>query len=183
MLPPLFRPDIVQYAWVVPDLEAAARQWHATLGVGPFLINRDLKLSDARYRGRPGAPRFSTAVAQSGDVQIELIEQHDDTPSAYRDTVRQGVTGFHHVAFIEADFTAALSALTDQGHQVAADGRFGEMRYAYVDTSAALGCMIEIVEDKPAIRAFFEAVRKAAARWDGDPSTLLRELAPSAPPV
>ena len=179
MLPTPFRPDIIQYAWVVPDLEAAARQWHAALGVGPFLVNRNLKLTDPRYRGQPAAARFSTAVAQSGDVQIELIEQHDDAPSAYRDTVPKGASGFHHVAFIEADFAAAVARLTDQGHAVAADGRFGDMRYAYVDTSATLGCMVEIVEDKPAIRAFFEAVRKAAARWDGDPATLLRELTPA----
>ena len=173
-----FRPDIIQYAWVVPNLETAARHWHATLGVGPFLINRDLKLTNPRYRGQPGGPRFSTAVAQSGSVQIELIEQLDEAPSVYRERVAAGATGFHHVAFIAGDFPAALAALTDQGHAVAADGQFGDMRFAYVDTGPAIGCMTEIIEDKPAIRAFFDAIRKAAERWDGDPATLLRELAP-----
>ena len=179
MLPVPFRPAIIQYAWVVPELEAAARHWHATLGVGPFLINRDLKLTRPRYRGHPGGPRFSTAVAQSGDVQIELVEQLDDSPSAYRDLVAPGATGFHHVAFIAGDFAAALSGLTGQGHAIAADGLFGDMRDAYVDTSGAIGCMTEIIEDKPAIRAFFAAVRKTAERWDGDPATLLREMAPA----
>lgn len=171
---PGFRPDIIQFAWVVPDLETAARHWHRTLGVGPFLVNRELKVKDARHRGEPRPTRFSTGVAQSGDVQIELVEQLDDGPSAYRDTVASGATGFHHVAFIAADFDAALAHYAD--HAVAADGRFGEMRFAYVDTVAAIGHMVEIVEDKPAIRAFFGAVRKAAERWDGDPATLLREL-------
>src|SRR5690606_1168716 len=68
---------IIQYAWVVPNLEAGALQWHETLGIGPFLVNRDVTLTGARYRGTPGQARFSTALAQSGDVQIELIEQHD----------------------------------------------------------------------------------------------------------
>jgi len=172
------RPAIIQYAWVVPNLEEAARNWHATMGVGPFLINRDIQVAQARHRQAPTATRFSTAVAQSGDVQIELIEQLDDGPSVYRDTVPAGATGFHHIAFIDADFTAAVARLTDQGHEIAADGLFGEMRYAYVDTTASIGCMTEIVEDKPAIRAFFGAIRKAADRWDGDPATLLRELAP-----
>jgi hypothetical protein len=36
--------------------------------------------------------------------------------------------------------------------------------------------MIEIIEDKPAIRAFFAAIRKSSERWDHDPATLLREL-------
>jgi hypothetical protein len=171
-----FQPRIIQYAWVVPDLAEAARRWHAATGIGPFLVNRDLKLDEPRYRSRPSSTRFSTAVAQHGDVQIELVEQLDDTASAYRDTVAAGATGFHHIAFIAADFAADLAHYTDQGFAVAADGLFGPMRYAYVDTSATLGHMVEIVEDKPGIRAFFAAVRKAAERWDRDPATLLREL-------
>jgi hypothetical protein len=171
-----FRPVILQYAWVVPDLEEAARSWHALAGVGPFLVNRDIRLDQPRYRGVESATRFSTAVAQHGDIQIELVEQLDDTRSAYRDTVAPGMTGFHHIAFIADDFDIALAHYTDAGLAVAADGWFGPMRYAYVDTVAALGHMTEIVEDKPAIRAFFAAVRKAAERWDRDPATLLREL-------
>lgn len=172
----LSSPTIMQFAWVVSDLEAAARHWHATLGVGPFLVNRNIMLTEPRHRGAPSATRFSTAVAQSGEVQIELIEQHDDGPSIYRDTVPAGTAGLHHVAFIAEDFDAALAHYTEQGFPVGADGRFGDMRYAYVDTSTALGHMVEIVEDKPAIRAFFGAVRKAAERWDRDPATLIREL-------
>jgi catechol 2,3-dioxygenase-like lactoylglutathione lyase family enzyme len=171
-----FAPRIIQYAWVVPSLEDAAQRWHRTTGIGPFLVNRHLRLEAPRYRGQPSDTHFSTAVAQHGDVQIELVEQHDDGPSAYRDTVPAGRTGFHHVAFIAADFNADLAHYTRRGHAVAADGRFGPMRYAYVDTADDLGHMIEIIENKPAIQAFFAAVRKAAGRWDGDPATLLREL-------
>lgn len=169
-----FRPDIIQQAWVVPNLEIAARHWHRTLGAGPFLVNRDLKVSDARHRGTASITRFSTAVAQSGGTQIELIEQLDDGSSAYRDTIAAGTTGFHHVAFIAAEYDVALAHYSE--HEVAADGRFGDMRFAYIDTVANLGHMVEIVEDKPAIRAFFGAIRKAAERWDGDPATLMREL-------
>ncbi|MBB4632415.1 VOC family protein [Sphingosinicella soli] len=171
-----FRPDIIQFAWVVPNLEEAARRWHASLGVGPFLVNRNLALDAPRHRGNPSSTRFSTAVAQSGEFQIELVEQHDDGPSVYRDTIAPGATGLHHVAMIAADFDAAVAHYTDQGFEIGADGRFGDMRYAYIDTSAALGHMVEIVEDKPAIQAFFAGVRKAAQRWDGDPATLMREL-------
>lgn len=169
-------PRIIQHAWVVPDLETAARRWHQAFGIGPFLINRDLQLSSPRHRGQPRETRFSTAVAQHGDVQIELVEQLVEGPSAYRDTVPAGAVGFHHVAFVAEDFEAALAHHLALGHAIAADGAFGDMRYAYVDAVRDLGHMIEIVEDKPAIRAFFAAIRKAAERWDGNPATLLREL-------
>ncbi len=170
------KPKIIQYAWVVPRLEEAARRWHQATGIGPFLVNRDIQLIGPRYRGNPSATRFSTAVAQHGDVQIELVEQLGDGPSAYRETVPAGATGFHHVAFVAEDFDAALAHHLGQGHGIVADGAFGPMRYAYVDAVPDLGHMIEIIEDKPAIRAFFGAIRKAADRWDGDPATLLREL-------
>lgn len=167
-------PDILQYAFVVPDLDAAMLKWHRTLGVGPFLVNRDLKITDPLHRGTPRAVRFSTAVAQSGSVQIELVEQHDDGPSAFRDTVPAGETRFHHVAIIADDFDAALARYADV--EIAAQGRFGDIRFVYLDTSATLGAMLEILEDRPAIRAFFAAIRKAAERWDGDPGTLVRVL-------
>jgi len=174
----LHRPDIVQFAWVVPDLHAAMLHWHKTLGVGPFLVNRRIAITNPRHRGAPVTTSFSTAIAQSGDIQIELVEQHDATPSAYRDTVAEGTTGFHHVAIIAADYPAALARFTDAGFAVAADGLFGPMRFAYVDTAAALGHMVEIVEDTAAIRGFFAAVRKAGEEWDGNPETLIRELSP-----
>ena len=171
-----FRPQIIQFAWVVPNLEAAARHWHQSLGVGPFLVNERLQLDVPRYRGQPASTEFSTAVAQSGEYQIELIEQHDDGRSAYRDLVPAGQTGFHHNAFIAENFDRALARYTGNDVAVAADGRFGDMRYAYVDTSATLGHMIEIIEEKPALLAFFGAIRKAAKRWDGDPAALLQRL-------
>lgn len=166
--------EILQHAWVVPDLDAAIHHWHRTLGVGPFLVNRNLKISNPMYRGAPRAVAFSTAVAQSGSVQIELVEQHDDGPSAFRDTVPAGASGFHHVAIIAEDFDAALRE--HAGVEIAAEGRFGDIRFVYLDTSATLGAMLEILEDRPAIRAFFGAIRKANERWNGDPATLIREL-------
>ena len=168
------RPDILQYAWVVPDLEAAIRRWHRLLGVGPFLVNRELRIEQPRHRGEARAVRFSTAVAQSGSAQIELVEQHDDGPSAFRDTVPRGMTGFHHVAIIADDYDATLARYAQ--FETAADGRFGDLRFAYIDTGSAIGSMLEVLEDKPSIRAFFGAIRKAAERWDGDPATLIREL-------
>lgn len=167
--------NIVQAAWVVPDLDAAIHAWHAAMGVGPFLVNRRLTIGEPLYRGRPSTTQFSTALAQAGDTQIELVEQHDDTPSCYRDLVPAGRTAFHHVAIIAGDYDVELARYADAGFEVASSGVFGDLRFCYVDTSATLGHMVEIVEDKPSIRAFFGAVRKAAEGWDGT-TDLIREM-------
>ncbi len=52
---------------------------------------------------------FSTALAQAGDLHIELVEQHCDSPSVYRDIFPKGEEGFHHVAVIAEDFDAEIA--------------------------------------------------------------------------
>jgi hypothetical protein len=170
------RRQIIQCAWVVEDLETAARRWHQTTGIGPFLVNRHIAIGNPLYRGRPQVTDFSTAIAQAGPVQIELVEQHDDTPSCYRDTVPRGTEAMHHVAIIVADYPGTIADYAAQGCAVASEGVFGDVRFAYVDCSASIGHMVEVLEDKPTIQRFFGAVRRAAEGWDGDPATLLKEL-------
>jgi len=168
--------SIFQMSWVVTDLDAAMRRWHATMGVGPFMVQRHIKINAPRYRGQPGAVDFSVAIAQAGPLQLELVQQHDDNPSCYRDTVPKGKEALHHVAIMVEDYEAALASYLDQGFVEASGGLFGDIRFSYVDTSEQLGYMMEIVEAKDAIRRFFAGITRAAETWDGDPATLMREI-------
>lgn len=158
----------MQVAFMVDDLEEAALRWVRTTGVGPFLTVPNIQLAEYDYRGRKSSGLdFSVAIAQSGALQIELVEQHCDSPSAYRDTIAKGQTGFHHLAVYVADYDAAYRHYRDQGFVSAVDGVFGQMRFSYIDTSAALGCMIELIEEDAFETEFFERIAKAAADWDG----------------
>ena len=158
----------MQACWAVPDIDKACRAWSETMGIGPFYIFRDLKLDTIRYRGQPkSSVQFSVAMAQAGDVQIELIEQHDDQPSAYRDLVGRGERGFHHIAIYVSDYDAALKHFADRGQVAAVEGLFGDMRFAYVDTSEPLGCMVEIIEHNALQDEIFARVRDGAESWDG----------------
>ena len=170
------RHAIVQMAWVVDDLEDAARRWHQTTGIGPFLVNRHIPIREPLYRGAPGAVDFSTAIAQAGPVQIELVQQHDDAPSCYRDSVPKGSEAMHHVAIMAPDYETTVAGYVAQGFEVASAGHFGTARFCYVDCRPALGHMVEILEECAAIQNFFAAIARAAEEWDGDPAGLLREL-------
>ncbi len=167
--------SIVQMAWVVNDLEEAAHRFNRIYGCGPFLMNRHIQLGDPRYRGAPVRTDFSTALAQAGEVQIELIVQHDDTPSVYRDLHAAGSEGFHHVAMIVPDVALEVERYRMLGFEAAFTGRFGNAEFAYVDTSATLGHMTEILPDNAMLRGFFGMVRRAAEEWDG--KDIIRELA------
>jgi catechol 2,3-dioxygenase-like lactoylglutathione lyase family enzyme len=107
------------------------------------------------------------AIAQSGGVQIELIQQHCDRPSAYRDLIASGASGFHHVGLYCDDYDANYAWYAGQGYVAAIDGKFGEMRFAYFDTSADIGCMVELIEQNAVQSEFFARIAAAADGWDG----------------
>jgi hypothetical protein len=108
-----------------------------------------------------------SALAQAGDIQIEFVCQHNDVPSAYRDTVPAGRSAFHHMALYSHDYDADLADYTHGGFEVAFSGAFAGKRFCYVDTSASIGCMIEIIEASDAQESFFNRIIDAAKNWDG----------------
>jgi len=158
----------MQIAIIVDDIASAAEKWTKTTGIGPFLHVPHVVLEEFSYRGEPSSGLdFSVAIAQSGGVQIELVEQHGDAPSAYRDTIAKGSQGFHHLGIYTGDYDAAYAHYIDQGFVAAVDGTFGGFRFSYIDTSAAIGCMVELIEENPAQTDFFERIAAAAEGWDG----------------
>ena len=51
------------------------------------------------------------------------------------------------------------------------------MRFAYIDTSAAIGCMVELLEEDGPMRAAFAGIAGAAEGWNGErPLRAIEEL-------
>jgi hypothetical protein len=173
---PIF-PDqrFMQLCWVVPDVHAAVKAWTGSAGVGPFFLFEQVTFENARYRGQPAeSPDITAAMAQAGEVQIELVCQNDDRRSVFRDLVPAGQTGFHHTALYCSDYDANLAAYTEAGAQVAFSGLMLGSRTCWVDTTAKLGFMVELIEANPVADSIFARFRAAAENWDGtDP---LRKL-------
>lgn len=157
----------MQNSWVVNDLDQAMDFWIKSAGVGPFFVVRGAAIENQLYRGQPTRVEAEFALAQAGDIQIELVRQLNDAPSAYRDTLPKGQQGFHHMALYCTDYDADLAAYTGAGAAIAFSGSFDSKRFCYLDTSATLGCMIELIEASSAQEAFFARLRAAAAAWDG----------------
>lgn len=159
---------IMQVCWVVPDIDAAMANWTKTMGIGPFFEFRNLTIDTVKHRGTPTTTTFHIAVAQAGGVQIELAQQVSDAPYAYNEVFPNGSEGgLHHVAIYVADYDLAMKYLTDQGFEPSVEGLFGTMRFAYVDTRSALGCMVEIIEHNEAQDQIFARIAAGAEGWDG----------------
>jgi catechol 2,3-dioxygenase-like lactoylglutathione lyase family enzyme len=157
-----------QNGYVVRDIESAMDQWTRTMGVGPFFFIEEVPVQNFRYRGEPSDLRMSIALASSGPLQIELIQQRNDVPSMYRDFLEAGREGFQHVSFWCDDFDAALEKAAGLGLEEGHSGEIGPGgRFAYFDAPDRTGTVIELSEVAGGKGKFFDAVREAAESWDG----------------
>ncbi len=165
--PPIFGP-IVQNAFVVRDMQAAVHHWADKIGVGPFYLLDHVAYGASYFRGAPLQLDMSVAIAQWGDMQIELIQQHDQSPSIYTEFAARHGEGLQHVGVLSDDLDAQLRHLAARGIEPVQWGATANgMRFAYVDTDAHPGGMVELIENGAAVDAFFAKIRRAAGAWDG----------------
>jgi hypothetical protein len=162
-----FTHHIIQNAYVVDDLDQGIRRWHALWGIGPFFVRRHLELASIRYRGAAASLDFSVAYVQAGPIMVELIEQHDDAPSAFRDMFARGQEGLHHVAVIPDDYQRVVDHYAKLGYPVATELRTTSGRgAAFIDTRPMLGHMMEVYIPSAGLDALYRQVADAAASWD-----------------
>ena len=88
-----------QIGYIVNDLESAAQKWTDTVGIGPWRIVEHAPFTSFRYNGQASDVDAGIALAFMGDVQIELIQQHNDAPSMYRDLLDTYGEGAQHICF------------------------------------------------------------------------------------
>lgn len=178
---------IRQLGYVVPDVHAAMRHWIEGPGIGPFYYIDDATVTGNTFRGSPSpCPRVSIGLAQHGPVQIELIQQHDEAPSAFRPFIEAVGEGLHHVAYWTEHYDDLLAHALSRGYVEIQSGLSGrgrpDDRFAYLESGAHHGSLIEVSERGAEKRALFDAIARAAEGWDGsdpvrDVATLRAELA------
>jgi hypothetical protein len=155
-----------QNGYVVRDLAKAVDAW-LEIGVGPWLLLPHLAQKGSVYRGQPTEPVASFAFANSGELQLELIEQEDDSPSIYREFLEAGGEGFHHLAWWVEDFDEASRAAGDAWSVVHAGDTGGLAQFAYYDAGGVTSTVIEVMELTDATRWLATTVRDASVDWDG----------------
>nr|WP_090277943.1 VOC family protein [Mycolicibacterium komanii]CRL73222.1 glyoxalase/bleomycin resistance protein/dioxygenase [Mycolicibacterium komanii] len=167
---------IRQIGYVVTDIDRAIAGW-LELGVGPWFVMRDLTLA-ARYRGEPCEITQSLALSNSGDMQLELIQQQSEASSVFTEFLDAHGEGFHQFAYWADDFDTTMRGIAEAGWPVVWSG--GEdvgTRFAYVEPPAGraqVAQIVEIMELTDITSGMASFVRDAAANWDGsDPIRVL----------
>ena len=92
-------PPVNQVGFVVRDIKQAIRQYEPLFGE---FVEMDAPDMEWNYRGVPAVSSLKLAMAQSGDVEIELIQWvAGDTP--HKEFLDAGREGLHHLRFIVED--------------------------------------------------------------------------------
>lgn len=159
---------VTQNGYVVRDLDAAVRYWIDVLGVGPFYMLPPITFESYRYRGIASHPELRVAVANSGHLQIELIEQVNDAPSFYRDFLENVGAGLQHLSVWSTSYDEDTARILRFGGQTIQDGVLtGGIRFAYYGTDPFGGGVMEVLDTLPHLTTMFSLVREAASNWDG----------------
>jgi hypothetical protein len=156
-----------QVGYVVRDIEQAMLQWVST-GVGPWHYVEKVPVQDFRYKGTPHELQMSVALANSGYLQLELIQQRNDAPSLYLDFLRTAGEGAHHVAYWTEQFDELSRALLASSYTVGHSGSIGmKGRFEYFVNERCPGTIIELSEMSGFKGEYFKAIAETAAHWDG----------------
>lgn len=162
-----FQHRLIQNAYVVNDIDEAIARWHRLWGIGPFFVRRHIAMSSVRHRGAPSQIDMSAAYVQAGPIQVELVQQHCQTPSFLRDMFAPGEEGLHHVAVLPHDYDALLAHYAALGFSVAGEVRTaGGRGAAFIDTRPMLGHMMEVYIVGDGIPAMYRMIADAADQWD-----------------
>lgn len=164
-----------QEAYLVNDIEASVQKWSDLFGAGPFVVTHHHRTDRFDYRGTEHEADVSYAFGYLGDMMIQFIQQHDDTPSIYRDMFDAGQEGFHHVGCLVHDFEAEFERLQGLGFDCATRLYADGVDAAYFDTRSVNGCFTEIHGDPPHILGAFATWKRAHdLRRPGDDPFLRR---------
>lgn len=160
--------SIVQFAYVVENIEETMIQYVERLRVGPWFVRGPFQPPAGGYRGQPTKPTLSVARAFAGHVMLELIAQHDDAPSVFNDGLEDRRYGFHHWATVTTTFDDDVARYVSLGYEEAFSDRLPSgSRVVYLDARRDLPGMIELVEHTDAQERVYAEMYRAALGWDG----------------
>ncbi len=160
--------EMRQVGVVVRDLDATIRHWVDVCGVGPWFHTDRLAFSSFTYRGqRYDDIHVSAAFANSGDVQIELLQQRCSTPSMYRDFLAAGREGVQHWSSWPENYRELYDRAIAAGYEVGQEGTSNRGPFVYFLREGHAGSVIEMAEMTSARGRIFGIIRDAARGWDG----------------
>ena len=155
----------------VDDLDEAVDRAVRTLGVGPFLVHRNIRflsftLADGTEITEPAWFDHTAAFASWGSIVLELGVVHSADPwiiDAYR--IRPGAVG--HVSWVVDDLDAESARLTSLGCALIHTASLGAVNVAWHDGGELFPHPIEVHLAGAPILGMHDRLAALAQGWDG----------------
>lgn len=143
---------IAQVGFIVKDIEVSKRKFAAFFGVEPpnHFDGGKFEVTGTTVQGAP-APDANCLMAffdVGPNIQIELI-QPNGVKSTWQDFLDEHGEGIHHLAFNVKGMDEKIAACAENGMQCVQRGKYGggNGEYAYLDATADLKCILELLEN------------------------------------
>ena len=139
-------PPVSQIGIVVKDIEKTAEYYTSMFGIGPFTVY-DTGLPGAVSYGKPAPVKMKIALAQTGLIEIELIQPLEGG-ELYTEFLRNKGEGLHHLGIHVGDFETydgLLAKLGNQGIKSPLSYRGRRLAFAYLDTQVIGGVILELI--------------------------------------
>jgi hypothetical protein len=164
------QPDdgVIQMAYVVEDIQHAMREWATRLKVGPWFLLEGFRGLEPMYRGQESGAEIALAMSFAGHMNVELIQQVNTAPSVYREVIEKRGYGFHHFGVATRNFEQEVGRYRAAEAELAFFLRVPSGgRVAYMDTTATLPGMTEVIEFGPGFEPTLNRFYRASIGWDG----------------
>lgn len=169
--------EIRQLGFVTRDVDRSIRYFLDAWNIGPWYVSRNIKASSF-YKGVWTEPEITLALSHCGGLQFELIQQHNDASSAYRDAIL-GTSSLHvqHVAVWIDAFADMKSMALARGWNAVLETSPGPGESCYVVHPDEPMVCLEISDRSPFKEQVRDTIRDIALAWDG--SDPIREGLPT----
>jgi catechol 2,3-dioxygenase-like lactoylglutathione lyase family enzyme len=160
---------VVQIAFSVKDVAAAAVRFNAATGAGPFLLRPHVHVPTLTYHEADievtATMDHSIALGQWGAMMVELVDHHSIRPPAAAAALSRQGPGLHHVAAMADDLDSELGRLDLAGHRLLLRGSTADVDFAFAQLSD--GGLLEVYQRDQPILERYRRIREAALGWDG----------------
>ena len=133
---------------MVRDIETKAQAWADMLGlpVPDIIITDTVDLAHTEYQGEATPARAKLAFFHLGQVDLELIEPIGG-PSTWQEQLDRHGESLHHLAFVIKGMKEKVAYLEAKGIPLVQRGDYTGGRYVYLDGTAQLGAVLELLEN------------------------------------
>ncbi len=143
---------IGQLGYVVSDVERACLNYGGHFGVRTW-YRPNLLSCEIQSQGQPVDQRFTVAIGYWKRIQIEILQVEGTDRALFDANEASEEPRLHHIGFFVGAKKCTQERLIRKGYRVLESGtisfaRHSKTHFAYLDTQASLGVIVELIENR-----------------------------------